>query len=399
LVFLGPTLPQNEAAALLTAEFRGPARRGDIYRALRDGYRTIVLIDGEFHGSPSVWQREILDAMAEGATVHGASSMGALRAAELHTLGMIGHGRIFRWYCGGVLDADDEVALVYGPAEIGYRPFSEPLVNIRATLETAIPETISRDMYDQLIALAKATYFPKRSFAALLSSDIVATWPSQHGDALRKLVTERRVDQKRLDAETALTAVAGDTRGMQSTGGEMPANPLWEPQRLMAEGVAFGGLEATAIAQQTGVSASELASLRRQLSALFFVSEWARERGLTATRADVASARGHYSTAIGCSERRVAPLLERWALATVATQAFGAADDGSASQRGWPAIVLDWAFRNGIAHRDLTGDALADWVIDAGPAYFGYRWWFEVDLVSTLYLDGRGALLRPADGG
>ena len=59
--------------------------------------RTIVLIDGEFHGRPSVWQREILDAIAEGTEVHGASSMGALRAAELHSFGMVGHGRIFDW--------------------------------------------------------------------------------------------------------------------------------------------------------------------------------------------------------------------------------------------------------------------------------------------------------------
>jgi len=130
LVFLGPTLPQKEGAALLDAEFRGPARRGDIYRAVFDGYRTIVLIDGEFHGSPSVWQREIVDALAEGAAVHGASSMGALRAAELHRLGMIGHGRIFRWYRDGALGADDEVALTHGPAELGYPALSEPLVNI-----------------------------------------------------------------------------------------------------------------------------------------------------------------------------------------------------------------------------------------------------------------------------
>src|SRR5580700_7605068 len=94
-VFLGPTLPRANAMLALDAVYRPPARRGDIYRALRDGFHTIVLIDGEFHGQPSVWQREIVDALIEGAVVHGASSMGALRAAELHSLGMVGHGQIF----------------------------------------------------------------------------------------------------------------------------------------------------------------------------------------------------------------------------------------------------------------------------------------------------------------
>src|SRR5579862_4314772 len=142
VVFLGPTLPQSEAKALLPSVMKPPARRGDVYRALADGHSTIVLIDGEFHGTPSVWQREIAEALAEGATVHGASSMGAIRAAELHTFGMIGHGRIFQWYLEGAIAADDEVALGYGPAELGYPALSEPLVNIRATLDAAVGDLV-----------------------------------------------------------------------------------------------------------------------------------------------------------------------------------------------------------------------------------------------------------------
>jgi hypothetical protein len=399
LVFLGPTLPQKEGAALLDAEFRGPARRGDIYRAVFDGYRTIVLIDGEFHGSPSVWQREIVDALADGVAVHGASSMGALRAAELHQLGMIGHGRVFRWYCDGVLDADDEVALTYGPAELGYPSLSEPLVNIRATLETAVPDIISRDVFSQLIAQAKARYFPERSFAAVLASDAAATLPWERRRALEKLVAERRVDQKRLDAVRALTVVADNTNGARFPGTEIPVRSLWEPQRLVAEGFASSAevLDASAIGQRAGLSSLELGKLRRELSALFFLAEWARERGLTVTTEDIARERRRFRAAIGCSDRRVAPLLERRALAARAVQILCETACTPASHPSWSAIVLDWACRNGIAHGDLTGEALADWVIDAGPALFGYWWHFEVDLIAVLHLEGRGALLRAAD--
>jgi hypothetical protein len=398
LVFLGPTLPQKEAAALLAADFRGPARRGDIYRALFDGYRTIVLIDGEFHGAPSVWQREVVDALAEGAAVHGASSMGALRAAELHGLGMIGHGRIFQWYRDGVLDADDEVALIYGPAELGYPSLSEPLVNIRATLELAVPNIMSYDAFCQLVAEAKATYFPERSFDALLASDIATGWPSWRRDALAKLVAERRVDQKRLDAVAALMAVAINP-GDRLVGSEIPVRSLWEYQRLVAEGFASGNgaVDAAAIRHHAGLSADELAALRRELSAVFFAAEWARECGLTPTNADIACERQRCGAAIVDSGRRVAPLLERLALARRAAWTFAEAVDFAGSRPGWRTIVLDWAARNGISHGDLVGDALADWVIDAGPAHFGYRWLFEADLVAALHLQGRGARLGSAD--
>jgi len=205
LVFLGPSLKRAEAASLLAAEFRPPARRGDIYRGLLDGYTTIVLIDGEFHGRPSVWQREIVDALAEGAVVHGASSMGALRAAELHGFGMVGHGRIFEWYRDGVIDGDDEVALTYGPAELDYLSLSEPLVNIRATLAAAVPEIITAEEHAWLIESVRSLYFPERCFATLQAASPAAKWPTVRRNALSRFLAERRIDQKRLDAVAALT--------------------------------------------------------------------------------------------------------------------------------------------------------------------------------------------------
>jgi len=84
----------DRAAAILDADYYPPARKGDVYRIISSGVKTIILIDGVFHSAPSVWQRELLDAMEEGIQVLGASSMGALRAAELHQFGMVGFGVI-----------------------------------------------------------------------------------------------------------------------------------------------------------------------------------------------------------------------------------------------------------------------------------------------------------------
>src|SRR5579872_4115480 len=142
VVFLGPSLPVERAREILHADYRPPARKGDIYRILTSGVTTIVLIDGLFHGAPSIWQREILAALDEGIAVLGASSMGALRAAELHRFGMIGHGTVFAWYRDGVITGDDEVALQHAPEDLGYRALSEPLVNMRSTLHAARSEGV-----------------------------------------------------------------------------------------------------------------------------------------------------------------------------------------------------------------------------------------------------------------
>src|SRR4051812_27007288 len=99
VVFLGPSLPVAAARALLPgARFLPPARKGDVYRELHRGVEVVVLIDGVFQSTASVWHRELLAALDNGVTVIGASSMGALRAAELHPHGMIGEGLIYEWY-------------------------------------------------------------------------------------------------------------------------------------------------------------------------------------------------------------------------------------------------------------------------------------------------------------
>ena len=134
VVFVGPSLAAEAAAELFPVSYRSPAAQGDILKAVRDGARAIGLIDGYFEGVPAVWHKEILFALSSGVHVFGAASMGALRAAELAPFGMCGVGQIFAWYRDGVIDADDEVALIHGPAETSFVSLSEPLVNVRATL-------------------------------------------------------------------------------------------------------------------------------------------------------------------------------------------------------------------------------------------------------------------------
>ena len=198
IVFLGPSADLATARAILpAAEFRPPAARGDIARAAADGAPVIVLVDGVFLQDCAVGHREVLGVLKRGVTVIGASSMGALRAAELDGLGMVGVGEVYRRYRSGELESDDEVALVYDP-ESGYA-LSEPLVNIRATLEAAVADGVVAEAdAGAVLEAAQALYFPERTWPSALRRAAVA-------DEVRAALARRPVvDLKRADAIAAL---------------------------------------------------------------------------------------------------------------------------------------------------------------------------------------------------
>jgi hypothetical protein len=139
-VFLGPTLSIEQAHEYLDAEFLPPVQQGDVLRVLGKRPTAIGIVDGYFELVPSVWHKEILVALSRGVPVFGAASMGALRAAELHTFAMVGVGQIFEWFCAGVLEDDDEVAVLHGAAETGYAPLSWRSILARASSDANVSE-------------------------------------------------------------------------------------------------------------------------------------------------------------------------------------------------------------------------------------------------------------------
>jgi hypothetical protein len=205
VVFAGPSISVGEIEAELDAQCLPPAAQGDVYRAALKRPAVIALIDGVFEQVPAVWHKEILWAMAQGIHVYGASSMGALRAAELGPYGMEGLGSIFEAYRDGRLLDDDEVALAHGPAETAYAAFSEPLVNIRPTLQSAASDRIiSTATLDELLQIAKQLFYPERSYARILEHGGSRSLPEAELRALSDWLPGRQVDQKRDDALSLL---------------------------------------------------------------------------------------------------------------------------------------------------------------------------------------------------
>jgi hypothetical protein len=200
-VFVGPTLSQDELARAGDFTVLPPVAQGDVYRAARRGARVIGIVDGYFSGAPSVWHKEILWAMSQGVVVFGSASMGALRAAELHAFGMRGVGRIFEAFRDGAFEDDDEVAVLHGPAEIDYLAASEPMANIRATLEVAEAEGVLRSRARAVLErYAKGLFFGERNWPALLEAGDQLGVAAVEVAALGAWLPEGRVDQKRRDA-------------------------------------------------------------------------------------------------------------------------------------------------------------------------------------------------------
>jgi hypothetical protein len=226
-VFLGPTLPVAEARTLLDAVYRPPVAMGDIYRLVQailpadlsgkaDSKRRrrpfrIAIIDGYFERMAAVWHKEILHALERGVEVYGASSMGALRAAELAPFGMIGVGRIAASYRSGELTDDDEVAVAHGPAERGYPQASVAMVNLRDGLGRARDRgLISGRSHDRLVRAAKGMFYRDRDWESLIAAGRAARVPARELAALATFVARARPDRKASDARTLLRRLASN---------------------------------------------------------------------------------------------------------------------------------------------------------------------------------------------
>ncbi|WP_434045119.1 MULTISPECIES: TfuA-like protein [Sorangium] len=232
VLFTGPSLPPAEVPALPELRVLPPVAQGDVYRAARERPWGIGIVDGFFERVPAVWHKEILWAMSQGVHVFGASSMGALRAAELADFGMVGVGRIFEQFRSGALDADDEVALAHASAEEGYRRTSEALVNIRATLAAAVEAKICDPaLAERLVAIARALFYPDRTWPAVLQAARAAQEAPHALDALKRWLPAGRVDQKRLDALAlleAMQAARARHRGPLEPGFVFQRTDVWE---------------------------------------------------------------------------------------------------------------------------------------------------------------------------
>ncbi len=227
VVFCGPSITAEEVRAELTRLLQHdpgsalvtlpPVAQGDVIQAVRShAPHTMVIIDGVFERVPAVWHKEILWAMDNGVHMVGASSMGALRAAELHTFGMVGVGEVFLQFRDALLDDDDEVAVSHTMAEDNFRPLSTAMVDLRHHFGVAREAGLISDAEEEhLTRTAKALPYGQRAMPIVLREvtagtidNAECTLSAPAVDWLRERGRDRAHSRKHLDALACLAVVA-----------------------------------------------------------------------------------------------------------------------------------------------------------------------------------------------
>lgn len=344
-VFLGPSLDLATAQALLPANYYPPVQLGDIYRLLATGVRMIVMIDGVFHASPPVWQREILAALTAGITVIGTSSMGALRAAELAPYGMIGSGTVYRWYAEGRIEGDDEVALLHTPADRDYRSLSEALVNIRHNLARACDAGILAPNHcADLVTYLKGMYYGSRTYNVLFASPAFARLSLSTQQALQTFLGAQLEDIKRQDAKETLRlcAASGERVSALATAKLTPGPGFERPVEIMRRGVLAATGELIPLGELLLRAAQDQEATQKIVardSRRFYLLQWMQHRALTLP-ADVREA-----------------FYERWC------------------QRYVKGELASWLAANGLTHeefaREVADRAAEIWLVEQDPSIYG----------------------------
>lgn len=206
VVFAGPSLDPSQVPPEAPIRLLPPARCGDLLRALAQQPSAIALIDGVFEVAPTVWHKEILAVIATGVPVFGAASLGALRAAELDCLGMIGVGTVYHAYRDG-RESDADVMVAHAPGELGHRALTLAMVDAEASLAAARIGDAERAA---LLDIARRQNFRVRTWGTIFS-----IYAGRAGalavERARAIVSEAAFSQKQRDSAELLGILAAQS--------------------------------------------------------------------------------------------------------------------------------------------------------------------------------------------
>jgi hypothetical protein len=203
VIFLGPSLTRQKAKNILEADYRPPAKKGDLLRLadLTKDIAMVGLVDGFFLQDYPPTPIEVYQlATKKNILLVGAASLGALRAVELEKFGMIGIGKIFELYKTGKIDGDDEVAVTF--EEGRHTLQSEAMIDIRFNLFIARRKgIIDENTKRQITKVAKNVYFPFRNYADILDlSKRQYPLSDSYIESFRAYITSNRESLKERDA-------------------------------------------------------------------------------------------------------------------------------------------------------------------------------------------------------
>ncbi len=432
IVFVGPTLRHSEVRELIPdAVIFPPVRFGDIYGLIASGIEKIVIVDGLFHGDPPVWQREIALALARGISVIGAASMGALRALELAPYGMVGVGKIVRWYREGKIEGDDEVACLHAGEELDYMLLSLPLVDVRALLASSVSNgEIEASLADVIIRELKRCSHVERTRDTIV--EIACAGGADQGTRsfLSKQFAPGYPSLKADDARAALAFCRNSehlvtTDNSCDSGGFLrfdPSLPVMEATLMRAAFLQDGRrVRIRDLVQLAGQSAADCERRIRESGRRWFLQDWCSMTGLGPDQAEQRSYADNWLTercsgnpdcwlkANAMHRSELLNLVSGYCVEAYITRSTPeqlgleklCGDQATVDQ-----VLHDWMKRMRVLPPNDVGrkaTAVSQWLQDLTPACFGsVDWYREQALIESLQVDGCIARLAEqvtGDGG
>jgi hypothetical protein len=228
LLFAGPSLPAA-AIGVEGVALRPPARRGDIETLVKTQPAGIIaLADGVFHQTLAVGHAELRQAVAAGWQVWGLSSLGAIRACEMRSMGVRGYGAVYQRFVDDAQFSDDEVALLHGP-EPPYQAVSEPLIHLRVGLQALVEAgVISAADRVRLLQRLKRMWYGDRTLG-LVRSAVLEMHPAA-GPALDQWLADfaryrlKTLDLERFLADRPWRAATSARRSTRASGSSGPSD-------------------------------------------------------------------------------------------------------------------------------------------------------------------------------
>lgn len=212
IIFVGPSLSLQKARKIFDADYRGPAKKGDLLvlsasslislKNRPNAINFVGLIDGLFLQDYPPTPIEVFQLLSnKNFRVVGGASIGALRAVELEKFGMVGIGKVFELFKNGTTNADDEVAVTFHPGD-GVSIQSEAMIDIRFNLFIAHKKNIITKRTKHIIAkTAKSIYFPYRNYSNVIEETRTKfSELSRELDSFSSYINHHRLSLKEIDA-------------------------------------------------------------------------------------------------------------------------------------------------------------------------------------------------------
>lgn len=222
-VYAGLSIAEDEVRGVLAdATVAPPVQRGDLHADIDAGHRVVAIIDGRFQQSLAVSVGEIMDGLRNGLRIYGASSMGALRAAELDAYGMIGHGAVYEHIRATACFRDDYLGQLFFEGIPKHKNPSVPYINVHIALCQLHDRGVINDETRTVIdGLYERLHFSERD-RFNLERAIAAAGGSHEMVQAARLAFEQP-DQKHLDARSLLDRIKADLAAISQTNATLQA--------------------------------------------------------------------------------------------------------------------------------------------------------------------------------